>query len=201
MVTQHPGRNQPERVVVRPGPDGGDDLVWLGGREHELQVGRGLLDDLEQSVEGRRGDHVRLVDDEHLEARRGGCEERTLSQITGVVDQPVGGGVDLGDVHADPTADRHALFADPARFRCRTVHAVQGCGKDARGRRLAAAARPTEQVGMVETAGAQRLHERAGDVLLADDLGEGRRTVSVVQRTAHWTTGLPASSEPRTTPS
>ncbi len=198
MVAQHPGRDQPERVVVRPGPDGGDDLVRLGGREHELQVRRGLLDDLEQGVEGRRGDHVRLVHDEHLEARRGGREERAFPQVTGVVDEAVGGGVDLGDVHADPGADRHALVAGPAWLRRRAVHTVQGCGEDARGRRLAAAARPAEQVGVVQAAGAQRLHERAGDMLLADDLGEGRRTVSVVQRTAHRTTGLPASSEPRT---
>ncbi len=47
MVAQRPGWNESERVVVGPGADGGDDLVGFGGREHELQVGRWFLDDLE----------------------------------------------------------------------------------------------------------------------------------------------------------
>ncbi len=62
-------RDEPERVVMGAGADGSDDLVWLRRREDELHVLRRLLDDLEQRVEARRRDHVRLVDDVDLEAR------------------------------------------------------------------------------------------------------------------------------------
>ncbi len=176
--------------MVGSGADGGDDLVGFGGREHELQVGRWLLDDLEQGVESRRGDHVGLVDDIHLEPRRGRREERAFPQVAGIVHKPVGGGVDLGDVHGHTASDRHALLAYPARLGRRPVHAVQGGGEDARGRRLAAAARTAEQVGVVDAARLQRLHEGTGHVLLTDDLGEGRWTVPVVQRAAHMITDL-----------
>src|SRR5205814_5777147 len=50
---------------------------------------------------------------------------------------------------------------------------------------LAAAARAGEQVRMVEPAAAQRLHQRLGDVLLPDDLGERARPVLAVQRQCH----------------
>ncbi len=115
------------------GADGGDDLVGLGGREHELQVRGWFFDDFEQGVESRRCDHVGLVDDIHLEPRRGWREEGTFPQITGIIHQPVGGGVDLGDVHGHTATDRHALLAHSARFGRRSVHAVQGCGEDACG--------------------------------------------------------------------
>ncbi len=99
MFAQHARRNQPEGIVVRPGPDGRDDLVRFGGGEDELEVRRGLLDDLQQRVERRRGHHVRLVHHEDLEPGRRGGEERPLAQIAGVVDETVRRGVDLRDVH------------------------------------------------------------------------------------------------------
>ena len=60
--------------------------------------------------------------------------------------------------------------------------AVQAAGQDARARGLAAAARAAEQVGVVDAAGGQRVPQRRGDVILADDLGERRRAVLAVQR-------------------
>ncbi|ETJ03373.1 MAG: hypothetical protein Q605_AUC00848G0002 [Actinomyces urogenitalis DORA_12] len=63
-------------------------------------MSRRLLHQLEQGVEALRGDHVRLVEDEDLEAvtRRG--EGGTLTQVTSVVNTVVAGGVDLHDVQA-----------------------------------------------------------------------------------------------------
>src|SRR3712207_8476404 len=43
--------DQPERVVVGAGLDRAEDLLRLGGREDELHVLRGLLDQLEQRSE------------------------------------------------------------------------------------------------------------------------------------------------------
>ena len=97
---QHVGRHQPEGVVVRAGADGADDLVRLGRREDELDVRRGLLDDLQQGVEALVRDHVRLVEDEDLVPVARGGERGALAQLTGVVDTAVAGRVDLDDVEA-----------------------------------------------------------------------------------------------------
>ena len=91
---------QPERVVVGARPDGRQHLLRLGGGEHEDQVFRRLLDDLEQRVEACRGDHVRFVDDEDAVARLRGRVERPVAQFAGVVDAAVAGGVEFGDVDA-----------------------------------------------------------------------------------------------------
>ena len=41
---------------------------------------------------------------------------------------------------------------------------------------------PGEQVGVVDPAGVERLHQRGGDMILPDDLGEGGGPVLAVQR-------------------
>jgi hypothetical protein len=85
QLAQRAGWDEPERVVVRARADGGQHLLRLGGGEHEDEVLRRLLHDLEQGVEPLRGDHVGLVDDEHAVARLRRREERAVAQLTGVV--------------------------------------------------------------------------------------------------------------------
>src|SRR6185437_13660466 len=100
QVAHHRRRHEPERVVVRPGPDGRNHFVRLGGREDELQVRRRLFDELEQGVEALLRHHVRLVDDVDLVAAGDGGVEGALPQVPGVVDTTVAGGVDLDYVDA-----------------------------------------------------------------------------------------------------
>ena len=88
-----------------------DHLLGLGRREDELHVLRRLLDQLEQGVEALRRDHVRLVDDVDLVARRRRREERPLAQVAGVVDATVAGRVDLDDVDAARAAAREVAAA------------------------------------------------------------------------------------------
>ena len=182
QVPEHRRGHEAERVVVRAGPDGRDDLLRLGGGEDELQVRRRLLHQLQQRVEALLGDHVRLVDDVDLEAPRHRRVEGPLAQFPGVVHAAVRGGVDLDHVDAARPGRRqgHAGVADPAGFGGGPVDAVQGAGQDAGAGGLAAAARAAEQVRVVDPAGAQRLAQRAGDVILALHLGEGGRTVLAV---------------------
>ena len=97
-LAQRAGRNEAERVVVRTGPDGPDDLLRLGRREDELQVRRRLFDELQQRVEALTGDHVGFVDDVNLEAGGHRGEEGALTKVTRVVDATVRRGVDLDDV-------------------------------------------------------------------------------------------------------
>ena len=167
--------------------DGGEHLVRLGGGEHEDQVLGRLLDHLEQRVERRRGDHVRLVDDEDAVAGAHRREVGAVAQLAGVVDAVVARGVHLGDVERAGTVrgERDAGLADAARVGCRTLLAVQRAGEDARAGRLAAAPRPGEEVGVVDPAGGQRRAQRIGDVLLTDHLGERRRPVPAVERQSH----------------
>ena len=164
-------------------PDGRQHLLGFGGGEHEDQVLRRLLDDLQQRVEARRGDHVRFVDDEDAVPRLGGRVERPVAQFAGVVDAAVAGGVEFDDVDvAGPVGrQRDARVAHAARGGRRALLAVQRAGQDARRRGLAAAARPGEQVGVVDPARRQRRRQRFGDVLLADHFGERRRSVLAVE--------------------
>jgi hypothetical protein len=172
---------------VRARPDRRQHLLRLRGGEDEDEVVRWLLDDLEQGVEALRGDHVRLVDDEHAVPRLGRCIEGAVAQLTGVVDTTVRRRVQLDDVDvARPLRrQRDARRTHPARVRGRSLYAVQRAGEDAGRRRLAAAAGPGEQVRVVDPSGFERDPQRLGDVLLADDVGESRRTVLPVQSQRH----------------
>ncbi len=166
-----------------PGPDGADHLVRLGGGEDELDVRRRLLDQLEQGVEPRRGHHVRLVDDVDLVAAGHRGEERPLPQVAGVVHAAVAGRVDLDHVDAARPAPGQvpAGLALAARHRDRPVLTVERAGQDPGRGGLAAAARAGEEVGVVDPVVGQRPLQRLGDVLLADDVGEGVRPVAPVQ--------------------
>ena len=176
-------REQPERVVMGAGADGGQHLVRFGGREHEDEVLGWLLDGLEQRIEALRRDHVRLVDDEHPVARLGRRIGRAVAQVAGVVDAAVAGGVEFDHVEvARPTRrQRHTRHTLAARSRRRTLDAVQRAGQDARRRRLAASARPGEEIGVVDPARVERGRQRFGDVLLPHHLGERRRSIFPVQ--------------------
>ncbi len=169
--------------MVRAGPDGRDDLLGFGRGEDELQVRRGFLDQLQQRVEPLLGHHVRLVDDVDLEAPGHRGVEGPLAQFPGVVDAAVRGGVDLDHVDAarPGRGQGDAGIADPAGVGRGPVDAVQRAGQDPGAGRLAAPARAAEQVSVVDPAGAQRLAQRAGDVVLPLHLGERGRAVLAVQ--------------------
>ncbi len=186
QLPQDRGRHQAERVVVGARPDRGDDFFRLGGREHELQVRRGFLDQLEEGVEPLPGHHVRLIDDVDLEAAGDGRVERPLAQVPRVIHAAVGGRVDLDHVEAARAIRRqgHARLAFAARVGGGSLGAVQRPGQDARTGRLPAATRPAEQVRVIHPPGAERLPERLCDVVLALDLGERRRPVAAVERQA-----------------
>ena len=205
VLAQGAGRHQPEGVVVRTRPDRPDDLLGLGRGEDELQMLRRLLDDLQQGVEARRGDHVGLVDDVDLVAAARRAEERLLAQLTGVVHATVRRRVDLDHIDRPAAVARevHTGLAGPARRGSGTLLTVQAARQDPRTGRLAAATRPAEQIGVVDAVVPQRLLQRIGHVLLPDDLGEGLGSVAAVQRKgrhAYDDIGPPTSGRPAPTP-
>ena len=158
------------------------DLAHLGGGEDEDGLRRRLLEGLEQAVEGLLRQHVDLVHDVDLEARRGRGVAHAVDQLAHVVDAGAGRGVHLQHVDVaalgDPDAVR-ALAAGLGRRLTAAVRAdaVERPGDDPRGGGLADAANPGQEEGVRDAAGAQRIGQRADQRLLADQLGQALRPV------------------------
>jgi hypothetical protein len=98
QVRHHLARRDPaEGEDLAAGHDGGEDLLHLGGGQHEHHAGGG------SSITFRRRwrvprEHVGLVQDEDLGAVAGGPEAQDLLQLADVLDLGAGGGVELDDV-------------------------------------------------------------------------------------------------------
>ncbi len=171
----------PEVEPLRPREDRREDLVRLGGGEDEEDVRRRLLQRLQERVEGALREHVDLVEDVDLLLRALGRDADGVAQLADVVHLVVRGGVNLDDVHRAALLEGAAGVARAARLGVVSLGqrrgAVDGLGEDARGRRLAHAARPAEEVGVGEAAEADGVAERLRHVLLADHLTEGLRAV------------------------
>ena len=119
-------RNQPERVVVRPGTDGANDLVRFRSGKDELDVFRRLFHDLQQGIEPGGGDHVGFIDDEDFVPVPHGGKGGPLAQVAGVVHAAVAGRVDFNDIKAAGAVARqfNAAVACAAGDRRRTLRAV-----------------------------------------------------------------------------
>ena len=181
-----------------------EDLLRVGGAEHEDHMRRGLLERLEQRVERRRGEHVDLVDDVDLVlAAHRGEVHRADDLLAHVVHARAARGVELVHVRMVALGDELALLAGavghaargPLLARGIGALAEQGLGEDARHGRLARAARAAEQVGMREAPLADGMLERGDDVLLPHDGVEGERAVFAVER-FHGTSLIRKSNAP-----
>jgi len=120
-----------------------------------------------------------------LPARR--REGGALARVTRVVDAAVRGRVDLDDVERTGAAGGQlaAGFALTARGIRGTLRTVQTARQDARGRCLAASARPREQVRVRDAIRAQRRLQRLRHVLLPDHLVEGVGAIPAIQCCGH----------------
>ena len=115
-----------------------------------------------------------LVDDVDLALQLGRLVAHAVAQLADVVDAVVRGAVDLVVVDRGAVGDgdaRRALAAGDAD----ALLAAERLGEHARRGGLAHAARAAEEEGVVHAAACERILQRAGDVLLADDLGERLR--------------------------
>ena len=85
-------REQVKVEVLGPAPDGGQDLLRVRCGQHEHDVGRGLLQRLEQRGRGSGGEHVDFVEDVHLGAA-GRTQRHPADEISDIADTVVGGGI------------------------------------------------------------------------------------------------------------
>ena len=171
----------PEIEAMAAVHDGRQHLLRLGGGEHEDRPRRRLLEGLQKRVPGLGGEHVGLVQDVDLVAARDRGVGHLLPQIANVVDRVVGGGVHLDHVQRGRARDRDARVAHPARRDRRSLLAVQAGGEDLGRTRLPGPPRADEQVGMMDLATLHGVGERAHDLLLTDDVGEGARAVAAIE--------------------
>ena len=72
--------------------------MFLGGRQNEDNVGGRLFECLQESVEGRVGEHVDLVDDEYAVAPLGRSHHNLVDKLAHGVDAVVTRCIHLDDI-------------------------------------------------------------------------------------------------------
>ena len=148
------GDGDPLEVIdLTAGEDRGQDLVLLRRGEDEDRIGWGLFERLEEGVEGRRGEHVHLVDDVDLVAPQSGRHEHLLGELANILDGVIRSSVQLEDIEGALLVEGSATLTRIARLTFGgEVHAVDGLGQHTGRRRLPDPSRATEEVGVGELA-------------------------------------------------
>ena len=120
--------------------DGEHDLVDLGGRKNKNDMRGRLFQDLEQCVEGLRGEHVHLVDDVNLVAALVGRALHLVDNVTDIFNFTVRGGVHLKHVEGSAVVDLAADLTFAAGAAVMRMQAVDRLGEELGTGRLAGAA-------------------------------------------------------------
>ena len=137
-----------------------------------LTCARRFLQRLEQRVERRRGQHVDFVNDVDLVPCSTGTHVGVGTQLANLVDAAIAGPVDLQHVDVFSGIDRPADVAVVVRVRRRAVGGIQRLGENPRRRSLADAASTGEQIGVADAIGVDRVDQRLGHLLLADQVAK-----------------------------
>ncbi len=174
-------RKQPDKIggadpaqveTLAAGQNRNRNLADFGRRENELHMFRRLFERLQQAVESLGGEHVHFVDDIDFVARRNRTVAYLLDDLADVVDAGMRGGVHLDHVDMPAFHDRLAVFAGFTQVDGRTVNlgclVVQRASENAGGGRLAHPANAGQHIGLRDTAGFERVCQRANHRLLAD---------------------------------
>ena len=175
MVDQHGGLDAAEIEALAARQDRDRHFPDLGRGEDEFHMRRGLLQRLQQAVEGLLGEHVDLVDDVDLVAGGDRRVAGRIDDVADVVDAGVGGGVHLDDVGVAALHDGAAVDAlggqiDGGRAGAVLVLVIEAAGEDAGGGGLADAADAGQHPGMRNPAGREGVPKRADHRLLADEI-------------------------------
>ena len=171
---------QRETLAARQNRD--RDLVDLGRREDEFDVGRRLFERLQQRVEGVLRQHVHFVDDVDLVPPEDRPITHPLGQLTNVVDAGARSGVHLHHVDMAVLGNREALRALAARLCSRAARAlgpdaIEGAREDPGRRRFSDTTHAGQDEGVGDPPRRDRIRQGAHHRLLPDQLGEGRRPV------------------------
>src|SRR5438270_3668864 len=146
LVLAKPAENE----LLAPADDRQRNLLRVGGAEDEYDVRRRLLERLEQRVERRLGEHVRLIDDVDLFRAESRREVDLLAQVADLIDAAVRRRVDLDEVERRACRHLDARLALVARLRRIRLSsgAVDRLREQACRRRLARSPAAAERVRM-----------------------------------------------------
>ena len=172
LLLDIPGQQPLEGKALTAGENGGRHLVQLGGGQNKQQMLRRLLQDLQQRVERRDGQHVYLVDDIHPLFQHGGGVYRFLPQRADLIDAIVGSGVQFRHIQQRPVVDAPAGVANAAGRAVHGMLTVDGLGQNAGAGSLAGAPGAGEQIGVPYPALRHLPLQGGGDVGLSHYLGK-----------------------------
>ena len=161
--------------------DGCRELLRLGRRQNKDDVGRRLLQGLEQRVERPLREHVNLVDDVHAIVSGLRRIFHLFAQVANLIDTVVARRVDFQNVQTvfiQKSLTCRAYAAGIAVFRMLTVDRAR---QYLRCRGLARAARAAEQIRMRDAPAHNLAAERFDDRLLTDKILKPRRAIAAVQ--------------------
>ena len=166
-------RDALEGKLLAAAADGGQHLVGLCGGQNKHQVGRRLLQNLQQGVPGLGGKHVGLVNDVHPLADGGGGIYRLVPQSTDLVHSVVGSGVQLQHVQDGAVLDAQTGGTGIAGVAVLGIFAVYRPGQNFGAGGLACSPGAGEQVGVGQPSGRRLALQGVGDVLLTHHVVEG----------------------------
>ena len=169
-----------EVEALAAGEDRGGDPVRLCGGQDKDDMGRRLLQSLQQGVEGLVGQHMYFIYNIDLVAGLAGGEVDLLSQVANLVYAPIGGGINLDQVQAAAFGEANADGASAAGLLRPIRGAVDRLGQDAGHAGLARPPGAGEEVSVAHPAISQGVPQGARHVFLADHLGEGLGTPSAI---------------------
>ena len=184
QMRNHHLRLDPAQIKpLTPGQHRHWHLADLGGRKQKLHVRGRLFQRLEQRIERTRRQHVNLVDDEDLVARRRRpVTHRLDDRVADVLHAGVRRRVHLHHINMPPLGDAHTILAHATRVRRRPATAirpdtVQPLGNDPRRRRLTRPANSRQHERLRNPVGVKRVLQRAHHRFLPDQIGKGGGSV------------------------
>ncbi len=153
-------------------------VLRLGRRHHKDHVVGRLFERLQQGIECGIGNLMGFVEDVNFVAVAGRPVTGRIAQLADFVDAAVRGGVNFNHIDGISGANLCTGYAGAARLgggafgRADLQMAVERHGQNAGNSGFADAAMPAEDVPMRNAALAERIHQRAGDVILSGDIRE-----------------------------
>ena len=171
-------RHTLEVIDLTTTQDGRQNLMFLGGGKDEDDMGRGLFQRLQEGVEGSRGEHVYLVDDEHLVFAYLWWDACLFHQCLDVLHGVVGGSIQLKDIERALLVESLTTLTVSARLSgfCRT-HTVNSLGEDTGTGGFSHTSGTAEEVGVSEFSALYRILQRGGQRLLTDHCIKRGRSV------------------------
>ncbi len=154
-----------------------DQIFGARGRQNEDDALGRLFESFQQRVGGFVGQLMRFVEDHHFVAAGGGRVAHHFAQFANLIDAAVRGRVDFEHVERSSRGNFAAGVAGVVGLGGRALRAVERFGENARRGGLSHAAHARKNVRVRHAIRLDRVRERLGDVLLADEVAERLRPV------------------------